>query len=373
MKVQEVDIGGHRKRYLLTDHSGCPIIPIAQYLKHLDNTGKSPNTQRTYCYALKQYYEFLEAWGLALESIGLAELSEFMAWLRFPQVRHNATYFTAPTPLRCEKTSNLMLSVVCGYYGFLYRSGKLAHNPNDNLARLVFGGNRKYKDFLFHITKNHPQVQNHLKLKEPKERIRALTHEDVQSIYAAANNRRDRFLVQLLYETGLRIGEALSLWVCDFEHNHRFGHRIILKARGEHVNGARLKTGGRDIHISQSLMDAFDDYLYGVLDELGIAENHLFVKLKGQHKGQALTYTDVAAVFRTLSSKSGLHISPHMLRHAHATRFYAQTKNIKQVQERLGHAQVQTTLAMYLHPSDDEIRQSWDIAQPAFVLHGDDQ
>ena len=52
--------------------------------------------------------------------------------------------------------------------------------------------------------------------------------------------------------------------------------------------------------------------------------------------------------------------------------YYRETKDIKEVQERLGHSQIQTTMNMYLHPSDDDIRESWEIAQPAFKLNKGD-
>ncbi|MCA1075056.1 hypothetical protein K9O30_15260 [Clostridium bowmanii] len=48
--------------------------------------------------------------------------------------------------------------------------------------------------------------------------------------------------------------------------------------------------------------------------------------------------------------------------------YYRQTKDIKQVQERLGHSQIQTTINMYLHPSDEDIRAGWEIAQSAFKI-----
>lgn len=56
LKVQEVLLEGNIKRYMLVDHKGSPVIPVLKYLKYLDHTGKSRNTLKTYCYALKQYY-----------------------------------------------------------------------------------------------------------------------------------------------------------------------------------------------------------------------------------------------------------------------------------------------------------------------------
>jgi integrase/recombinase XerD len=42
------------------DEVGVPVVPVMKYLKYLDQTGKSNNTLKTYCYALKQYFTYLE-------------------------------------------------------------------------------------------------------------------------------------------------------------------------------------------------------------------------------------------------------------------------------------------------------------------------
>ena len=42
------------------------------------------------------------------------------------------------------------------------------------------------------------------------------------------------------------------------------------------------------------------------------------------------------------------------------------------MQERLGHAHIQTTMNLYLHPSDEDIREDWNKAQPAFNIKKND-
>ena len=74
----------------------------------------------------------------------------------------------------------------------------------------------------------------------------------------------NEFLIKLLYETGLRIGEALSLFIGDIKFDHNKGHKLV--DRGELSNGIMLKTGKREIHISQELIYLFDDYSYDILD-----------------------------------------------------------------------------------------------------------
>lgn len=163
----------------------------------------------------------------------------------------------------------------------------------------------------------------------------------------------------------------LALFLEDFVFDHKHGHRIRLRDRGELSNGAKLKTGEREIYVSQELMDLYDDYLYEVIDEMEIDTNFLFVKLHGKNKGFPMTDWDVRALFKRLRKKTGIEVHPHLLRHTHATLFYRETKDIKQVQERLGHANIQTTMNMYVHPSNEEIRKNWEKAQPAFQVSTD--
>jgi integrase len=188
-------------------------------------------------------------------------------------------------------------------------------------------------------------------------------------VFNASTNIRDKLLIQILFETGLRIGEVLSLYLEDFKLDHKNGHRIQLVNRGELENGAKLKTGERSIYISQALMDLFDDYMYEVLDELEIDSNFIFVKLRGNNVGKPMNYQDVGSFFKRLRKKTNIEVHPHLFRHTHATVYYNQTKDIKQVQERLGHSQIQTTMNLYLHPSDEEIRKNWEMAQSAFQLN----
>lgn len=60
MRVQEVLLDGNKKRYMLVDRDVLPVVPTVKYLKLLNATGKSNNTQKTYCYALKQYFQYLK-------------------------------------------------------------------------------------------------------------------------------------------------------------------------------------------------------------------------------------------------------------------------------------------------------------------------
>lgn len=369
MKVQEILLEGNKRRYLLLDDRGMPITPVARYLIYLDNTGKSSNTLKAYCYDLKLFFEFLEEINKDYREININDLSNFVGWLRNPYGDNKIISLKPIKAKRSEKTVNHVITVVSNFYDYLYRTEEIKNDLIEKLIKQIYaGGRRRYKDFLYHVNKDKPINKNILKLKEPRRKPKVLTKEEVEKIYKATTNIRDKFLIKLLFETGLRIGEALSLFIEDLIYDHKNGHRIRLVDRGELPNGAKLKTGEREIYISQELMDLFDDYAYEMLDELEIDTNFLFVKLKGKNAGKPMEYSDVSDLFKRIRKKTGIDVHPHLLRHTHATIYYQKTKDIKQVQERLGHSQIQTTMNMYLHPSDEDIRKDWEKAQDAFKI-----
>lgn len=370
MRVQEVKLENNMKRYMLLDDKRLPVIPVVKYLKYLDNGEKSYNTQKTYCYSLKLYFEYLKEIDVDYRKINMNILSDFVGWLRNPYENTKTIGLKPAKAKRTEKTVNLTVTVITNFYDYLFRTEEIDNNMIEKLMKQVFtGGHTSYKDFLYHVNKDKPSNRNILKIKEPRRKIKVLTKEETETIYMATTNIRDKFLIKLLFETGLRIGEALSLFIEDFIYDHNKGHKIKLVDRWELINGAKLKTGEREIYISQDLMDLFDDYEYEVLDELEIDTNFVFVKLRGKNNGQPLEYQEVSALFKRLKQKTGIDVHAHLLRHTHATIYYRQTKDIKQIQERLGHSQIQTTMNMYLHPSEEDIKSEWEKAQSGFKFN----
>lgn len=370
MRVQEVLVENQIKKYMLIDCNGFPVLPVLKYIKYLDVTGKSSNTQKTYCYALKHYFTYLGESNKDYENIKLEDLVEFIVWLRSP---HESVKVTSLQPVKAnktEKTINLTVTVVTNFYDYLYRNEELQNDMVERLMKKIFiGGRSSYKSFLHHVNNDKPSVRNLLKIKEPRIRVKSLTKEQVQQVLRATTNIRDTFLIQVLFETGLRIGEALSLFMEDFKVDYQKGHHIQLVDRVDLENGAKLKTGERKVFVSHALMDLFDDYLYEIVDEMDFDTNFIFVKLRGVNNGKPMTYGDVESLFKRLRKKTGIDVHPHLFRHTHATMYYQKTKDIKQVQERLGHSQIQTTMNLYLHPSEEDIRKDWEKAQPAFDLN----
>ncbi|MCI0763510.1 tyrosine-type recombinase/integrase [Bacillus sp. TL12] len=369
MRVEEISVD-NRKVYLLLDTNGLPVESVAKYMKYLHNR-ESSNTLKTYCTALKFYFTYLEQTGINYQQVNFHLLSNFVAWLRNPYESNKVVPHKKAKAKRSERTVNIYLTAVTSFYDYLYRNDLVDSDIVEKLMKKMFvgAGGNGYKGFLHHVNEGKPLSKNILKLDVPRERVKVFTKEQVDGIYQSTTNIRDRFLVRLLFESGLRIGEVLSLFLEDLQFDAKQRkHKIQLTDRGELPNGGKLKTGERKLDISQGLMDLYDDYLYEVLDEYNPDHNFVFVKIWGKNAGTPLTYSDVYSTFKEIERKTGIHITPHMFRHTHGTIYYLQTKNIKMVQERLGHAQIQTTINLYVHPSEDDIRKDWEKASHAFEI-----
>ena len=206
MKVQKGIVPeSNRQCWIVLDENYLPVEPIQKYLFYLDNLERSPNTISAYAHNLKLYWEFLLDKQFDWKTINMENLSDFIHWLRNPN--KNVISVQPQASQRCEKTINHCLTVVCGFYEFHEHLGTL-EGINAYRHQLPIGS--KYKPFLHHISKGKEVKTKLLKVKEPKTFPSCLTPEEVNTLIEACSNLRDKFLIRLLYETGLRIGEALG-------------------------------------------------------------------------------------------------------------------------------------------------------------------
>lgn len=225
------------------------------------------------------------------------------------------------------------------------------------LKKQIPGHRRGFKDFLYHINKNKDFDGKILKLKVPKKRPKTLSKDQIVTLQGACSNIRDIFLLQLLWESGFRIGECLSLWLEDFIIDQR---KIDLKDRGELVNDAEIKTAlsPRKIDVSDDLMNMYMDYIAEChTDE--VDTNHVFIKLSGENKYKPLEYPDVTSLFTRLQEKTGVYVTPHMFRHTHFNSLRKQGWDFTKIKVRGGWSNVQTPMQKYSHPDDEEMYESW--------------
>ncbi len=368
MRVVEIETQDQKIRYVVVDAEGKLVIPAVHYLKYLDRLGSARNTLRSYAAALRLYWEFLSQEQFDWQRITLDDLSRFVLWLKLPFGSLKVLPAHLVEQARSNRTINHTLTVIRGFYDYQWRREEVSTNLKDKTTISLSGRFRRYKGFLHHITKGSPIAKNILKQKEEKRHHpKIVTRDQVQMLLDACTNQRDRLLVWLLYESAMRIGEALALFVEDVDVAE---NRIHVRDRGPLENGAEIKTvhSPRPIDLSNELIDEIVAYVSKV-HTADIETNHLFLKLRGRRSGQPLTYADVDSLFRRLRRKTGIHdVTPHILRHTMLTRLAELGWAPELLQVRAGHASFQQTYDIYIHPSLAALRAAWEKTQEQVCL-----
>lgn len=367
MEVVRVKTEEGKERYFVANDDGLPIEPILKFIKFKDNTNFARNTLRMYCQHLKLYFEYLQQRELDFQKVTIDDLALFVNWLQNPYKSLKVIPTHQVETARSPRTVNIIVNTVLAFYDYILRHEKYSNNISDRLKKFVSTPSRNFKGFLYGIAHEQKKItSNILKLKVPKSKPKTLSKEEIGILIRACNNLRDKFLLTLLYETGMRIGEALSLWIEDFDISDMV---IDLQDRGELENNAEIKTvsSPRRIDISQNLADIFMEYIAEYHTE-EVETNHIFIKLSGSNKYKPMNYTDADNLFRTLKKKTDIYVTPHMFRHSSLTLLRMAGWQPELLRIRAGHKNIYTTLNTYIHPSDEEITKEFEKTQPNFNL-----
>ena len=360
----EIITGAGKKRYMLVHLDGTPVEPINRFLRHLDNAGRARNTLRSYCTALGLYLTYLDDRGVDWRTADLEIRGGFVRWLRDPLATLQADVVSAtPRQMRSNETINVYLGAVTLFYDFAYRARLTPSNLNEHVREA--GRRTRYKDFLYGIAASEPRERDSLRQDQSRPaRPKTIPKVDVERLIGCCQTWRDRALLRLLYESGIRIGEALALWLEDID----LSGKVRVVDRGELSNDAEIKSvaANRVVDISQDTTNAILDYLAREAPA-EVETNHVFVKLHGPRRGQPMDYSDVHALFRRLMSRTGMRAWPHLLRHSSLTAL-AKTWRPEELQRRAGHRHFNTTYTMYVHPNDDDLRARWEQTQRELAL-----
>lgn len=165
-------------------------------------------------------------------------MAEFMRWLQNPLQDIKVSPIFPNQPIRKAKTVNIIINTVLSFYDYLMRHQDYSIQLTERLKKQVSGSRKEFKNFLHHINKNKSLSSHILKLKVPKQSPKTFSKDQIATIMNAFVNMRDLFLIQLLWESSMRIGEALTLWLEDFEVDAR---KIQIPDRGELSNQLKLK------------------------------------------------------------------------------------------------------------------------------------
>jgi integrase/recombinase XerC len=164
-------------------------------------------------------------------------------------------------------------------------------------------------------------------------------------------SQRDRVIVEVLYATGIRVGELCGLDIGDIDPSRNV-LRVIGKGNKE-----------RTVPYGAPAAAALDTWLRSGRPALAqaAAGNALLVGAKGGRLDQRMARTVVHRVLGALPGTPDL--GPHGLRHSAATHLLEGGADLRVVQELLGHASLATT-QLYTHVSVERLRKVHDQAHP---------
>jgi integrase/recombinase XerD len=293
---------------------------VLDFLSYLEfERGLSRNTLEAYRGDLLQLGRFLAERHVSALDAGPGDIADFLTQLATGDDDHRAA-----SPATIHRKSACLRS----FYRHLRREGLRESDPTATLS-----APRRSRKL--------PQV---------------LTRGEVEKLLSQPRGTdpqalRDRALLELMYASGLRASEAITLELGDLDIEEG-----ILRTRGK---GSKE----RIVPIGQAALRALGIYLERGRPSLvkTTAEAHIFVNFRG---GQ-LTRQGLYKIVRRHAESAGLadRMSPHTLRHTFATHLLSGGCDLRSVQEMLGHADVSTT-QLYTHLSSERLKDVYFKAHP---------
>ncbi|WP_022894692.1 site-specific tyrosine recombinase XerD [Agromyces subbeticus] len=293
--------------------------PVDDYLRHLTvERGLAQNSISSYRRDLTIYADWLAMRGIAGPvAVTEQDLGDFVRFLGAERVPTLATSSIAR-----------VLSAVRGFHRFLAEEGLVPADVSRELRP--------------------PKLPMRL----PK----AIPVDDVEALIAAAGGEeltdvRDSALLELLYATGARVSEAVSLNVDDLVD------REVVRLFGK---------GGKQriVPLGSYARRAIDAYLVRarpVLSTRGSATPALFLGVRGKRMSRQAAWEAIRDAAETAGLATS--VSPHTLRHSFATHLLEGGADVRVVQELLGHSSVATT-QIYTLVTADTLREMYTAAHP---------
>lgn len=283
-----------------------------EFLNYLKNIRLySKKTVASYEYDLKDYALFLEKNNLTIKDDNDKTLKLYLNYIYDKKISN--------------KSISRHLSSLRTYYDFLKKENIVTENIFKNVK------NPK-------IEKTIPNFISHDKLNE---------------IFTSFNDSnldiRNRLVIELLYATGLRVGELVNIKIKDID----FGAQSIKvlgkgsKERYVFYNNTTKEVLKKYLVVRKKLQKKANDYL--LLND----------------KGTPIKEASVRKIIQTTLMKCGIKskITPHTFRHTFATDLLNQGLDLVNVKELLGHASLNTT-SIYTHITNDRIKEVYQNTHP---------
>lgn len=318
-----------------TDRDGGPVQDatlsgervVALFLEMMSaERGASKNTLSAYARDLDHYIGFLKRRGCALDAAGSEEVRAWLAELQADGL--------------AKSTIARRLSAARQLHKFAYAEGIVDDDPAGGIA-----APRKART----LPKTMSVGQ--------AEKLLVAAREQAANARGKARLKALRMvcLTEVLYATGLRVSELVSLTVGMVSGDDRF-----ITVRGK---------GGRErlVPLSPAARAAINTYLDAVKQVADIVHlepsRHLFASGARQ---KHLTRQHFALLLKQLARLAGLDaetVSPHVVRHAFASHLLQGGADLRSVQQMLGHADISTT-QIYTHVMPEKLREAVESHHP---------
>ncbi len=263
-----------------------------KFLAELEHANRSPHTRRAYASDLASFRAYYTG---SLDGITAHTLRDYFATISG----------SAPST-RARKQATL-----ASFLSWAYRQELIDADPMGKVERV--------------------------RLDEPAPR--GVGRELVEKVLGAIPQakKRDRLLFRLIYETGLRAGEALSLHVEDLDLSQD-DERMHVLGKGNRRRTVLLDDPALVRQLRKYLKDS--GYKHGAL-----------FRAQKNGRGGSLRYQSVQELWAGYCAKAGVSCTLHQLRHSHATELVNGGVGLETIRRRLGHKNLQTTLR-YAEQSD---------------------
>jgi integrase/recombinase XerD len=281
--------------------------------------GLAQNTLESYERDLTQYIKYLLECGLH-------------SWDQSQKAHITAYLLKLKQAGRASATVSRSMVSIRAFYQFMVREKMLDKDPSVNMETPKPG-------------KRLPKV---------------LSIQEVETLLEAPrtstpNGMRDKAMLEVLYATGIRVSELISLNVSSINLGMGFV-RCIGKGSKE-----RIIPLGR---IAAGCLHSYLD-MRGKLLKRNIHEEALFVS----HLGRRMTRQGFWKIIKKYALEANIHkeITPHTMRHSFATHLLENGADLRAVQEMLGHADISTT-QVYTHVTKSRMKEVYDRTHPRAKL-----
>jgi len=288
---------------------------ITQFQTYLtEEKRSSQNTVSSYIRDLNQFDAYLStSTRKDLKKVTAKDIEGYMAWMR----SHNKSAATVTRALASLKS----------FYNYLLGCKEVKSNPAKNVAAAK-------------VERKFPQI---------------LTGKEVelfleQPVCVDAKGFRDHAMLELLYATGIRVTELISLNVSDVNLT---------------LGLVRCESKGRErmIPLYQTAVRALQEYIQNIRPQIIADEDEeaLFVNMNGERMSRQGFWK----IVKYYQEKAGIEkeITPHTLRHSFATHLLENGADLHSIQEMLGHADISST-QIYTHIVKNKLKDVYHKAHP---------